>query len=691
MKRTFIAILAAAAVLAACNKMEEIDNNTGHQNAVDVELSDGQILCAIPQTKTALDENLNVIWSESDEIMVLGGDRQAAKYEFKSYASEDSKTAAVFENVDPKVTGKRAAIYPASAYVADSYNGTTAKIELGGVDAVNIPTGTPAEVLGETVVSTLPLVSTPSEETLSFSNLFGGIMFRPYDYMGMGVKIQKISIASTDGEALAGVATVDLATGKMTKFEGTETELTFKYGDTDITSKKGFIAYIPAGEYAGLVITPIDNMGRKFPVTTGAITVNAGKVKQLPELPLTIWYGNANCYNVAPGQTSVDIDITPRYSWRSDYDITSGNVIMTTGGNISGLGNGAKVIWQQEESSTLTDLTATGTTDGPIINGKPTINLELSIGHKGTMTVPLSGKKGNAVVALTSKINSANYVWSFHIWVSEVNDIACTSSTLGSYHILDRNLGATTSVGKDQDPTGYPNAYGLYYQWGRKDPFPKCLSTELGTASNTYYFKSDLLNVADKNSAKPDINYTIQNPETRIVYPNGNAAHWEYYEGNTSEFNTALWGYPTVKGSGSDAYKVKESETVKTVYDPCPAGYRVPATGYLHNLAAGGKGSQKVMDQSGYYLSTGAGVNTFIPANGIIRSIAYKGASSSEYSLSYPTRRGALWSSVPRSPKSQGAYCFWYNDSSVDSSSSTHLGGIVNSTAQAMPVRCIKE
>lgn len=689
MKRTFIAILAAAAVLAACNKMEEIDNNTGHQNAVDVELSDGQILCAIPQTKTALDENLNVIWSESDEIMVLGGEGQAAKYVFNSYASEDSKTAAVFENEDPKVTGKRAAIYPASAYVADSYNGTTAKIELGGVDAVNIPTGTPAEVLGETVVSTLPLVSTPSEGELSFSNLFGGIMFCPYDYMGMGVKIQKISIASTDGEALAGVATVDLATGKMTKFEGTETELTFKYGDTDITSKKGFIAYIPAGEYAGLVITPIDNMGRKFPVTTGAITVNAGKVKQLPELPLTIWYGTTNCYAVAPGATSVVIDATPFYSWRSDYDITKGNVIRVENGNMSGLGGAASVLWQQEKGSTLTDLTATNTTEGPIVNGTITVDRKLAAG-KTELTVPLSGTAGNAVVALRSVLDNTKIVWSFHIWVSEVNDIACTSSTLGSYYILDRNLGATTSVGKDQDPTGYPNSYGLYYQWGRKDPFPKCLSTDLGTASNTYYFKSDLLNVADKNSAKPDINYTIQNPETRIVYPNGNAAHWEYYE-NTSEFNTALWGYPTVKDKGSEAYKVKESETVKTVYDPCPAGYRVPATGYLHNLAAGGKGSQKVMDQSGYYLSTGAGVNTFIPANGIIRSIAYKGASSSEYSLSYPTRRGALWSSVPRSPKSQGAYCFWYNDSSVDGSSSTHLGGIVNSTAQAMPVRCIKE
>lgn len=663
MKRTFIAILAAAAVLAACNKMEEIDNNTGHQNVVDVELSDGQILCAIPQTKTALDEDLNVIWSESDEIMVLGGDRQAAKYEFKSYASEDSKTAAVFENVDPKVTGTRAAIYPASAYVADSYNGTTAKIELGGVDAVNIPTGTPAEVLGETVVSTLPLVSTPSEGELSFSNLFGGIMFRPYDYMGMGVKIQKISIASTDGKALAGVATVDLATGKMTKFEGTETELTFKYGDTDITSRKGFIAYIPAGEYAGLVITPIDNMGRKFPVTTGAITVNAGKVKQLPELPLTIWYGNANCYNVAPGQTSVDIDITPRYSWRSDYDITSGNVIMTTGGNISGLGNGAKVIWQQEESSTLTDLTATGTTDGPIINGKPTINLELSIGHKGTMTVPLSGKKGNAVVALTSKINSANYVWSFHIWVSDVNDVACNTS-MGTYSILDRNIGATST-------DGTLDSFGVNYQWGRKDPFPRILTAQSGTT-----VEGDVLKTAERTPSTT-ISYALQNPDTRVVYTaNNTGAKWLPTSVN------GLWGYAGVHGSSSDALKVKS--TVKTVYDPCPSGYKVPALGYLSTIGSLNT-KDKAVEGKGYTMSTGSS-ETFFPYSGYVRVCRNSDAKSNDYQ-SY---RGYLWTVNNRSD-TQGAYIFWYNVDGIQANKNSTGANIYTYCGDALPVRCIKE
>ena len=478
--------------------------------------------------------------------------------------------------------------------------------------------------------------------------------------MGMGVKIQKISIASTDGKALAGVATVDLATGTMTEFKGTETELTFKYGDTDITSKKGFIAYVPAGEYAGLVITPIDNMGRKFPVTTGAITVNAGKVKQLPELPLTIWYGSANCYNVAPGQTSVDIDITPRYSWRSDYDITSGNVIMTTGGNISGLGNGAKVIWQQEESSTLTDLTATGTTDGPIINGKPTINLELSIGHKGTMTVPLSGKKGNAVVALTSKINSANYVWSFHIWVSEVNDVACSTSA-GSYSILDRNIGATSIDGS-------LNSFGVNYQWGRKDPFPRDFNTQSGTSAN-----GDLLKMAERASSTT-VAYSITNPDTRVTYTQASGAKWLPISLN------GLWGYDGVHGDSGEAKAVKS--TVKTVYDPCPEGYKVPALVYLTSI--GDKNTKAAaVSGKGYNMSTGSST-TFFPYGGYVR------VSKTERANDYQLYRGYIWTAINRSD-SQGAYIFWYNVDGIQANKNSTGANIYTYCGDALPVRCIKE
>ena len=660
MKKLAFTFLAVLAVSASCSKMEEKNDLAGGQQKNEAELGVNQILCSIPLTRTSIDADLNVIWSEGDEIMVFGESR-ASKYLFASFPDESDKKTAVFENAEPKIGGKIASIYPASAYIAESYNGTTAKITLGGVDDVNIPTGSPADVLGKTNVSSLPLVAAGNGSTLSFGNLFGGIMFRPYDYMGTGVKIQQIMVESTDGKALAGTATVDLSTGKITSFEGTETCLTFKYGDTNITSKKGFIAYLPAGDYAGLVITAIDNMGRKFPVTTGAIQIKAGTVSKLPELPLTIWYGNANCIVVKPGTTSVEIDVTPKYSWKSDYDATSGKVIRTTNNNMSELGNGVRVIWQQEEGSTLTDLTTTNTTSGTIINGNPTIDLRLSEG-KGTVTVPLTGAKGNAVIGLTSKItHGTTLVWSYHIWVSDVNDIACSTSA-GNYTILDRNIGATSVDGS-------LNSYGVNYQWGRKDPFPRDFSAQSGTSAN-----GDLLKTAERTTSTT-VAYSILNPDTRVIYTqNTSGAKWLPVSLN------GLWGYAEVHGSSTDALKVKN--TVKTVYDPCPAGYKVPALVYLTSIGSLNDKSDAVVSE-GYYMSTGSS-STFFPYGGYVR--VCKTTKANDYQM----YRGYIWSAVNRSD-SQGAYIFRYNQDGIQQNKNSIGANIYTFCGDALPVRCIKE
>ena len=43
--------------------------------------------------------------------------------------------------------------------------------------------------------------------------------------------------------------------------------------------------------------------------------------------------------------------------------------------------------------------------------------------------------------------------------------------------MMDRNLGATSVTPKDQ------NAYGVWYQWGRKDPFPRPLDIVRSSAT----------------------------------------------------------------------------------------------------------------------------------------------------------------------------------------------------------------
>ena len=661
MKRFHIAILALAVASVSCNKMEEIENPA--ENLPEIGVADGQLLCAIPQTKTALD-GLNVVWSEEDEIMVFGEENRTAVYKFSSFASEDNKTTAIFENVDPSVKGSRSAVYPASAYVEDSYNGTTAQISLGGVDDVTLSSGTPDEVLAKTVVSSLPLVSTPSEGTLSFANLFGGVMFRPYDYMGSGIQIRKIRISSTDGKALAGVATINLSDGKITTFEGTETELTFTYNATSITSDKGFIAYIPAGTYEGLTITAIDASDRKFPVTTGAVTVNAGVVKKLSQLPLTIYYGKANCYRVAPGTTSLDIDATPFYTYRSDYDVTKGQVIRCENGNMSGLGADVFVLWQQEEGSTATDLTLTrGTSkeaDGAVVKGTLAIDRKFQAGE-ATITVPLTGTAGNAVIALCTGDDSKKIVWSYHIWVSDAEDVACSTSA-GTYSILDRNIGATSTDGS-------LNSFGVNYQWGRKDPFPRDFNTQNGTSAN-----GDLLKTAERTSST-NVAYSISNPATRVVYTsNTSGAKWLPVSIN------GLWGYAGAHGDSGVAKGVKS--TVKTVYDPCPEGYKVPALVYLTSI--GDKNTKAAaVSGKGYNMSTGSST-TFFPYGGYVR------ISKTERANDYQLYRGYIWTAINRSD-TQGAYIFWYNADGIQANKNSTGANIYTYCGDALPVRCIKE
>ena len=215
------------ALLFSCNRFEEeevLENKDGFED-MDVTLAENQILCGIPSTKTTMDENLNVIWSEEDEIEVFasGASGASATYRFSSYSTDDKKYA-VFECDGTGVaqTG-RTAIYPASAYVEGSCRNGKAQISLGGITAV--PTSSNG-LSQNSDISVLPLVATTSDKHLSFANLCGGIIFRPYEHTGLGVKINKISVSSVDGRAVAGKATVNLSTGKIESFSGTETALT---------------------------------------------------------------------------------------------------------------------------------------------------------------------------------------------------------------------------------------------------------------------------------------------------------------------------------------------------------------------------------------------------------------------------------------------------------------------------------
>lgn len=176
-------------------------------------------------------------------------------------------------------------------------------------------------------------------------------------------------------------------------------------------------------------------------------------------------------------------------------------------------------------------------------------------------TTPEDVKSGNAIIAAYDKYN--NIIWSWHIWVCDsIKDV-----TISGVKFLDRNLGAVWAPSKQDEVNIGDEAlktYGLYYQWGRKDPSPGPMSYNysfIDMRTATYYaFDAvrDDVSLVTMVGRAPTISDGVANPSVILApcevgdeYSND----WLFVK------NDDLWGYKSGK---------------KTIYDPCPYGYKVP-------------------------------------------------------------------------------------------------------------------
>lgn len=155
----------------------------------------------------------------------------------------------------------------------------------------------------------------------------------------------------------------------------------------------------------------------------------------------------------------------------------------------------------------------------------------------------------NAVVAVTDK--DGNILWSWHIWVTDYNPSA-DFDVFDDMRVMNRNLGAFANSGATSADA--VRSFGLYYQWGRKDPFVGPSAWNSNVPQSIYNGYDRYVNyvyvVSDDNTGTLD--YAIANPGTFIAGNRDNNFDW------LASSNTNLW-----------------SKTSKTLYDPCPVGWRV--------------------------------------------------------------------------------------------------------------------
>ena len=220
-------------------------------------------------------------------------------------------------------------------------------------------------------------------------------------------------------------------------------------------------------------------------------------------------------------------------------------------------------------------------------------------------------KEGNAVIA--AKDADGNILWSWHIWLTDQPQAHVYNNGAGT--MMDRNLGATSAT------PGDVGALGLLYQWGRKDPFLG--SSSIGgytLAKSTITWPSEV----SSNSSNGTIEYATAHPTTFITYNSSNS-DW-YYTGDSSTDNTR-W---------------TTSDKAKSIYDPCPAGWRVPDGGSNGIWSKAGFDTKKYNSTNrGMSFSISSPSTTWYPASGFRSS--YGGG------LSHVGYDGYYWSASPDS------------------------------------------
>lgn len=295
--------------------------------------------------------------------------------------------------------------------------------------------------------------------------------------------------------------------------------------------------------------------------------------------------------------------------------------------------------------------------------------------------VPNKDMRGNAVIGVYDE--DGNVLWSWHIWITDsLEEMARTVSTdgAGTITLLDRNLGATK--GQWTDASDALDTYGLYYQWGRKDPSmgPATWNYRMKSlVTSTYYdFSLEPKNAAEvKKIDRPTLKDGVENP-MYLILPNSQTNN--YYFNWMYDDMDFLWG--SIEGS---------DKIHKTIYDPCPFGYRVPLD-EIETLL----GSRDV-DRADYGWIVGSGA-VYFPYTG------YKGVDRGLNSVV------CSWSYVGEKADYQSADCYnkstgtWYRHrgrayiSSEWSWNETNVGtytGYLNvdytNRRTAAPVRCVKD
>ena len=607
--------IAALTLIAACNKVES-----------PVPVQDTDFLIAqieqVTATKTYMDAHNNIRWSEGDQIVGFMKSSLGLKYQI--LPSSVGKTSASFENVSGSNGNINAGTewdhnivyYPYSTSIEAAKSGSNYTLD------VTLPSEQTyaAESFGN---GSMAMVAVSEDNNITFRNVLGGMKLQ----LKGTQKVKSIKLQGKNNEKLSGAATVTVYTDEtkpaITMSSSASTSVTLNCGSgvqlSESTATEFIIALPPVLFGCGFTVTVTDAENNTYTVETDKTnTVLRSSLLAMPPVKL----------GASGGEDSGDDDdelIIP-----VSYVNLNSTSLKLYEGDIAQL---TATVGPKD----ATDKTVVWSSDNPAVASVDQTGLVTALAA-GTakVTAAAGGKSGTCSVTVSALAEAT---------VDYVDEYGVNH---GKGTAIGMAIWAPVNCGYQKDDY----KYGKLYQWGRKygqgySGYDYNTSEDVSDATVPTFAEGGVSEIGGNHKSNANVFYT--------------GSDW------VDPRNDELWNSGT------------ESNPVKTEYDPCPDGWRVPTYAELSELRKNHSSWTSENGQSGYWFS-GASSYTetvpqlFFPAAGY----RYYGDGNANGRCYY----GFYWSSRPYNYGSL-AYYLTFGSSLVSID--------FNYRAYGYSVRCVQE
>lgn len=423
--------------------------------------------------------------------------------------------------------------------------------------------------------------------------------------------------------------------------------------------------------------------------------------------------GCANCYLAATDNAWYNFNATVRGNGKTeDYAAQQyGSGISLMPGKVIGSANAVTIPQNQ-----IKDAIVVWETNSKIITS---LKWDSSSGYVKFKT---GTAKGNALIAVRN--SSDQILWSWHIWrtdgvnLTELNKshvLKIKTNTMREWYanafpdeavkkiamrerelvLMECKLGALLDKANSSLTfEGNTGAFNLSYQFGRKDPFPL---NDVNMSKTDIFYLNAVEVTTTGSTIQNNLDYSIQHPGVFIKGDNwiNNAT----LNSNQWKVSNCLWGdNNTAKGNSNSTnpppctildpapWGTENESGKKTIYDPCPAGWRVAPADTWTGIGYDSINSWynllslvwKTASGGNYFLYFGGmtDASTFLPVSGFRNAsdALIRGIGTNAYS----------WTSSPCGPEYTMA-CVMY--AGTDQIHIAHAG----KRSLGFAVRCVKE